>query len=62
MEAQPKFDKESLKKQYDEVCPKYEKLAEQLKEDIIDFLKKDGIDFLEVSCRIKDFDSFWEKI
>lgn len=55
-------DKEALKREYEKVCPKYEKLARNLKQALETFLKDAGIDVLDVDYRIKDFESFHDKI
>jgi len=55
------FDKESLRKQYEEACPKYEELAKALKPVLEKLLEDEGIDFLDVYFRIKKFDDFCEK-
>lgn len=54
-------DKETLKREYAEVCPKYKSLATNLKQALEEFLKDAGIEYLYTSYRIKDFNSFWDK-
>lgn len=58
----PKFDKEFLRKGYEEVCPKYERLAKNLREALEIFLDEKGIDYVGVFYRVKEFDSFWDKM
>jgi len=55
------FDKESLRKQYEEAYPKYEKLAKALKPVLEKLLESKEIDFLDVYFCIKKFDDFCEK-
>lgn len=57
-----KPDKEILRKKYNEFYLKYERLATNLKLAFESFLHETGIDVLDVTYRIKDFESFWEKI
>lgn len=56
------LDKEVLKKKYIEFSPKYDRLATNLKQAFESFLKETGIDVVDVTYRIKTFESFWEKI
>ena len=56
------LDKESLRKAYPPTCQKYEGLASNLKPALETFLSNADIDVLDVHCRIKEFDSFWDKI
>jgi len=56
------LDKETARSRYAELVPKYKRLGENLREAFKDFLRDAGIDVLEVICRIKDFDSFWDKV
>lgn len=56
------LDKESLQRKYADIYPRYEKLGRNLKEALETFLNEAGIDVLGVTFRIKDFESFWEKV
>ena len=53
---------EILEKEYAEVCGKYVRLAQNIKESLKILLKDAGIDILDVHERVKAFDSFQEKI
>lgn len=57
-----RLDREAFGREYSEKCPKYERLADNLKQALKRFLNDADIDVLDVVCRIKDFDSFCEKI
>lgn len=56
------LDKEALRSEYLKVCPNYERLAGNLQQAFKNFLDDAGIDVLDVVFRIKDFDSFYDKI
>jgi putative GTP pyrophosphokinase len=56
------MEKELLLRKYNKVLPLYERAAENTKHALEHFLKESGISFLAVSCRVKDFESFFEKI
>lgn len=55
-------DKEALRREYNEVRLKYERLARNLHRDLKSFLDDAKIDVVDVVYRIKDFGSFWDKI
>lgn len=57
-----RFAKEALRNEYNEKCPKYERLARNLKQAFESFLDEAGLDVLDVDFRIKNFDSFGDKI
>jgi len=52
----------NLRTQYTTACQKYEDLAKNLKQALEIFLNDAGIDVLDVHYRIKDFESFVEKM
>lgn len=56
------FDKEALRTKYKESSPKYERLARNLRQAFETFLHDAGIEVLDVVYRVKDFNSFWDKI
>ncbi len=60
--TEKQLDKETLRKEYEEVRPKYERLAINIKQALEIFIDEAGIEVFSVRYRIKDFDSFWEKI
>lgn len=62
MEAQPKFDKETLRKEYEKICPGYERFASLLVETLEMLLRDKEVQYLHIDYRIKQFDSLWEKI
>ncbi len=47
------FDKESLRKQYEEIYPKYEQLAKNLKQALEIFLEEKGFDYVGVFLGLK---------
>ncbi|MCX7923915.1 MAG: hypothetical protein N3B21_18170 [Clostridia bacterium] len=49
-------------KKYNENLPQYKFLTETLQRTIRRLLEREGIDFLDVQCRVKNLDSFLEKI
>ncbi len=55
-------NKQDLEKRFLEKCPKYERLAKNLYEVLKEFLKEKNIENLGVFYRIKNFESFWQKI
>lgn len=57
-----RFDKETFRREYNEKCPNYERLARNLVQAFKTFLEDAGIDILGVVYRIKEFDSFCDKI
>lgn len=56
------MERENIEKEYLSRSPKYEKLGSNVKQVLIDLLKTHNIDVLDVSHRVKPFDSFLEKI
>ena len=56
------MNKEILYEEYKNKLPKYERAERNVKGAMYEFLKENNIDFLAVSSRIKDFDSFYEKV
>lgn len=50
------------KTKYEELYPLYKRLGENIKEALVQFLEENKIDYLDVEFRIKDFESFYEKI
>ncbi len=56
------MNRESLFKKYKELAPLYQRVANNTKEALEQFLNENNIPFLAVTCRVKDFDSFFEKI
>ncbi len=56
------MNKSEIKTKYDELLPLYQRLAENIKNALIQFLDDLNIDYLDVEFRIKDFKSFYEKI
>ncbi len=56
------FDKKSLSDKYREIKSKFRQLGTNLKEALIKFLNEAGIKFVDITYRIKNFDSFWRKI
>lgn len=57
-----RYDKEILARKYAEICPRYKRLAFNLHQALDNFLHAANIDVLDISYRIKKFDSFWDKI
>ena len=55
-------NKHQLKQKYEETYPKYERLAKNIKQALEIFLVEEDIDVLSVEFRIKEFESFYEKI
>jgi ppGpp synthetase/RelA/SpoT-type nucleotidyltranferase len=56
------MNRESLLAKYHKVAPLYTRVANNTKEAIEHFLNENNIPFLTVVSRVKDFDSFYEKI
>lgn len=56
------MESENIKKDYLDRIDRYEKLGNNVKQVLIDLLKTNNIDILDVSYRVKQFDSFYEKI
>jgi putative GTP pyrophosphokinase len=59
--TQKRPDMKALRKQYEQVRPKYEELEASLKRDLQAFLDEAGVHVLEVQSRVKDFESLWDK-
>lgn len=55
-------DKEYLRKQHAEICPKYSNLSVNIKQALNIILDNAGIEVLDIRSRIKEFESFWDKI
>jgi ppGpp synthetase/RelA/SpoT-type nucleotidyltranferase len=55
-------NRESLRIKYSELSDKYKTLAINLREALRKFLNDAGIDVLDVQYRVKEFESFYEKI
>ncbi|MGE4418842.1 MAG: GTP pyrophosphokinase family protein [Sulfurimonas sp.] len=56
------MNKAEIKTHYDELAPLYQRLGENIKNALIQFLEDLNIDYLDVEFRVKDFKSFYEKI
>ncbi|MBA3025302.1 MAG: hypothetical protein FP820_02705 [Sulfurimonas sp.] len=56
------MNKESIYQEYKNKLPNYERAERNIKGAINEFLNDNDIPFLTVSSRIKDFDSFYNKI
>ena len=54
--------KEEIENKYFELFPRYKRLGENLQEALKTFLKEQNVDYLDVHFRIKEFDSFGDKI
>lgn len=57
-----KIDKEKLKERYDELRPFYKRMGDGIKKSFEKILDEHNISVHGVYCRIKDFNSFLEKI
>jgi putative GTP pyrophosphokinase len=55
-------NRENLRIKYSELSGKYSTLKMNLKEALKGFLKDAGIDVIDIQHRVKDFESFYEKI
>ena len=55
-------NREKVRAEYDRICKKHRKLATNLDEALKGFLNDADIDVLGVQHRVKEFDSFYEKI
>ena len=51
-----------IQKHYKENKQLYQRLAENTKQALLSFLQEDGISYHSISSRIKEFDSYYEKI
>ena len=56
------FDKESIRVEHSRACSKYERLGSNVQQALKGFLKDESLDVLDVVYRVKEFDSFWDKI
>lgn len=56
------MEKDTIKKHYDKNISNYRSLAENVQKALTKFLIENGISFLSVSYRIKEFNSYFEKI
>ncbi len=56
------IDADQIRKRYSELMPKYQNLAVNLEQALEQFLNEAGIDYLTIYHRIKDIDSFVDKI
>jgi ppGpp synthetase/RelA/SpoT-type nucleotidyltranferase len=56
------MNKENLLLEYNEIYPRYKRIVENTKEALEQFLNDMNIPFLIISTRVKDFNSFFEKI
>lgn len=56
------FGEDALRIKYEERLPKYKRLGRNLKQALETFLDDAGIDVVSVTYRVKDFNSFFEKI
>lgn len=54
--------KKEIKEQYNKLQFRYTRLGKNLEEALKSFLETEKIPFLNVYYRVKDFDSFFEKI
>ena len=55
-------DKEPLREEYQQLNADYERLEDELKDDLKLSLEQGGIRVLSIESRVKDFDSFWGKV
>lgn len=56
------MDKDTLFQEYNDKLPNYDRARENIKEALEEFLKEKNISFVTIESRIKDFESFYEKI
>ncbi|SKA00043.1 ppGpp synthetase catalytic domain-containing protein (RelA/SpoT-type nucleotidyltranferase) [Trichlorobacter thiogenes] len=56
------MDIQSLRQKYEEMRPRLERLGNNIKAALEQFLEQNEIDVFGVSYRVKDFESFYEKI
>lgn len=57
-----RLDKEKTRLHHQRLVPLYQRFGLNLQQALITFLEQQTIFFLDISFRIKDFDSFWEKV
>ncbi len=63
MAADPtELNRQKLKQEYTDILSSYERLAINLEQALRGFLDEESINYLAISYRIKEFDSFAEKI
>ncbi len=56
------MDKDTLQQEYNDKLPNYDRARENIKEALEEYLKEENISFVTIESRIKDFESFYEKI
>lgn len=56
------MNRTELKVEFEKIQPSYKRLAENVKDALVQFLKDKNIDFVDVETRVKTFDSFFTKI
>ena len=56
------MDKDTLFQEYNDKLPNYDRARENIKEALEEFLKEKNISFVTIESRIKNFESFYEKI
>lgn len=56
------MDKDTLFQEYNDKLPNYDRARENIKEALEEYLKEKNISFVTIESRIKDFESFYEKI
>ena len=61
-DARLRYNKEVLQRKYTKICQKYNRLAVNLHQALTNFLHDENIEVLDITYRIKDFESFWEKL
>jgi len=54
--------REALRQEYDALRPRYKQLEDGLKRDLLTSLDRAGIKVLSIESRVKEFDSFWDKV
>jgi len=57
-----KHDRQKIAERYQELLPKYEMLGKNLMSALAQILTQTGVELYGVSFRVKDFDSFWDKV
>jgi putative GTP pyrophosphokinase len=55
------FDKEALEAEYAQLRPRYQKLENSLRRDLLAALQDAGVSVLTLESRVKTFDSLWAK-
>lgn len=56
------MDKDTLFQEYNDKLPNYDRARENISEALEEYLKENNISFVTIESRIKDFESFYEKI